>query len=84
MPKTDSGAAGKTKGLKRRVLYVSLPDRADRICSACETCPLMRSLQHAGAFDPKKSHIKVVPRSMEITMSNPTESQTRAGKAGLF
>ena len=68
MPKTNAGAAGKTKGLRRRVLYVSLPDQADRICSGCETCQLMCSLQNAGAFNPKKSRIKVVPLSVGITI----------------
>ena len=68
MPKTNAGAAGKTKGLRRRVLYVSLPDQADRICSGCETCQLMCSLQNTGAFNPKKSRIKVVPLSVGITI----------------
>ncbi len=68
MPKTNAGTGGKTKGLKRRVLYVSLPDQADRICSGCETCQLMCSLQNTGAFNPKKSRIKVVPLSVGITI----------------
>ena len=61
MPETNAGTAGKTKGLRRRVLYVSLPDPADRICCGCETCQLMCSLQNTGTFIPKKSHIKAVP-----------------------
>jgi hypothetical protein len=35
MPKTSPRAGGQRKGVKRRVLYVSLPDQADRLCSVC-------------------------------------------------
>jgi len=55
----------KTNG---RVLYISLPDQADRICSGCETCQLMCSLQKTGAFNPNKSRIKVVPLAVGITI----------------
>ena len=54
--------------MKRRVLYVSLPDQADRICSGCETCQLMCSLEKSGAFNPKKSRVKVVSLSVGISM----------------
>ncbi|MBI5967978.1 MAG: 4Fe-4S dicluster domain-containing protein [Deltaproteobacteria bacterium] len=68
MPKMNVRSRGQRKSLKRRVLYVSLPDQADRICSGCETCQLMCSLQHNGAFNPKKSRIKVVPLSVGISI----------------
>jgi anaerobic carbon-monoxide dehydrogenase iron sulfur subunit len=68
MLKTISRAAGLRKGIKRRVLYLSQPDQADRICSGCETCQLMCSLQNIGAFNPKKSRIKVIPLSVGITI----------------
>ena len=55
-------------GMKRRVLYQSQPDRPDRVCSGCETCQLMCSLQNTGAFNPRKSRIKVVPLSLGITI----------------
>lgn len=56
------------KAPKRRVLYVSLPDQADRICSGCETCQLMCSLEKTGAFNPKKSRVKVIPLAVGITV----------------
>jgi carbon-monoxide dehydrogenase iron sulfur subunit len=68
MEKAGVKKAGLAKGVKRRVLYLSLPDKANRICSGCETCQLMCSLQHTGAFNPKKSRIKVVPLSVGITI----------------
>jgi anaerobic carbon-monoxide dehydrogenase iron sulfur subunit len=68
MPTTKASSEGGKKGPKRRVLYVSLPDQADRICSGCETCQLMCSLEKTGAFNPKKSRVKVVPLSVGISM----------------
>ena len=68
MEKAGLKEAGQGKRVKRRVLYLSLPDKADRICSGCETCQLMCSLQNTGAFNPKKSRIKVVPLSVGITI----------------
>ncbi len=68
MPTMKATPGGGKKGLKRRVLYVSLPDQADRICSGCETCQLMCSLEKSGAFNPKKSRIKVVSLSVGISM----------------
>ncbi|HSR14040.1 MAG TPA: 4Fe-4S dicluster domain-containing protein, partial [Thermodesulfobacteriota bacterium] len=59
---------GRKKGPRRRVLYTSLPDQADRICCGCETCQLMCSLEKNGAFNPKKSRIKVVPLSVGLTV----------------
>ncbi len=68
MPSLKRPAAASKKGPRRRVLYASLPDQADRMCSGCETCRLMCSLQHTGAFNPKKSRIQVVPLSLGITI----------------
>jgi carbon-monoxide dehydrogenase iron sulfur subunit len=68
MPTTRSAAGAARKGPKRRVLYVSLPDQADRICSGCETCQLMCSLEKTGAFNPKKSRVKVLPLAVGITI----------------
>jgi len=68
MSNTKAGTTRRTIGLRRRVLYVSLPDQADRICSGCEICQLMCSLQNTGAFNPKKSRIKVVLLSVGITI----------------
>lgn len=56
------------KGVRRRILYLSRPERADRICSGCETCQLMCSLEHAGAFNPLKARIRVVPLSLGVTV----------------
>ncbi len=66
MPKMTPGPTGSKKGMKHRVLYLSQPDQADRICSGCETCQLMCSLQNTGAFNPRKSRIKVVPLSLGV------------------
>ena len=68
MPKMSSRASSIRKGRKYRILYISRPDQADRICSGCETCQLMCSLENTGAFNPKKSRIKVVPLSVGITI----------------
>lgn len=68
MPKMSPRARGVRKGRKHRILYISRPDQADRICSGCETCQLMCSLENTGAFNPKKSRIKVVPLSVGITI----------------
>lgn len=68
MPKMSPRARGVRKGRKGRILYISQPDQADRICSGCETCQLMCSLENTGAFNPKKSRIKVVPVSVGITI----------------
>jgi carbon-monoxide dehydrogenase iron sulfur subunit len=68
MPRTSATAGGAKKAPKRRVLYVSLPDQPDRICSGCETCQLMCSLEKTGAFNPKKSRIKVLPLAVGITI----------------
>jgi len=68
MPKTNSRMSGLRRGMKRRVLYLSQPDQADRICSGCETCQLMCSLQNTGAFNPKKSRIKVVTLSVGVSV----------------
>jgi anaerobic carbon-monoxide dehydrogenase iron sulfur subunit len=68
MSPTKASSGNGKKGSKRRVLYVSLPDQADRICSGCETCQLMCSLEKTGAFNPKKSRVKVVPLSLGITI----------------
>ena len=68
MPATRSAAGAARKGPKRRVLYVSLPDQADRICSGCETCQLMCSLEKTGAFNPKKSRVKVLPLAVGVTI----------------
>lgn len=68
MSKTNPTEEGPKKRLKRRVLYLSQPDRADRICSGCETCQLMCSLEKTGAFNPKKARIKVVPLSVGVTL----------------
>jgi carbon-monoxide dehydrogenase iron sulfur subunit len=68
MPRTSTTAGVAKKGAKRRVLYVSLPDQPDRICSGCETCQLMCSLEKTGAFNPKKSRIKVLPLAVGITI----------------
>ena len=54
MPKAISRAAGLGRGVKRRVLYLSVPDQPDRICSGCETCQLMCSLQNRGGFQPRE------------------------------
>ena len=67
MEKLRPKEEGQGKKGKRRVLYLSLPDQADRICSGCETCQMMCSLQNSGAFHPKKSRIKVVSLSVGIT-----------------
>ena len=68
MAKTNGRARPKAKGVRRRILYASLPDQADRICSGCETCQMMCSLEHTGAFNPKKSRIKVTPLSVGVTI----------------
>jgi len=68
MPKEKSLASPLPKGIKCRVLYLSQPDQADRICSGCETCQLMCSLEHTGAFNPRKSRIRVVTLSVGITI----------------
>jgi Fe-S-cluster-containing hydrogenase component 2 len=68
MPKNSTRAGSAKRALKHRILYRSLPDQADRICSGCETCQLMCSLEHTGGFNPKKSRIKVVPLSVGITI----------------
>jgi len=68
MPKTKTGLGDSKRKEKRRILYLSLPDHADRVCSGCETCQLMCSLEHAGSFNPKKARIKVVPLSLGITI----------------
>ena len=68
MPKNNPPEENSGKGVKRRVLYLSVPDQPDRICSGCETCQLMCSLQNTGAFNPGKSRIKVVPLSVGITI----------------
>jgi carbon-monoxide dehydrogenase iron sulfur subunit len=68
MPKTKAGPADSKRKEKRRILYLSLPDHPDRVCSGCETCQLMCSLEHTGSFNPKKSRIKVVPLSLGITL----------------
>jgi carbon-monoxide dehydrogenase iron sulfur subunit len=67
MPKTNRAGSSK-RGGKRRVLYISLPDHAERICSGCETCQLMCSLEHNGSFNPKKARIKVTHLSVGITI----------------
>jgi len=68
MSKTQTRAGKVRKGMKRRILYLSHPDQADRVCSGCETCQMMCSLEHTGSFNPKKSRIKVVPLSVGITI----------------
>ncbi len=68
MPNNNRPEENLGRGVKRRVLYLSVPDQPDRICSGCETCQLMCSLQNAGAFNPGKSRIKVVPLSVGITI----------------
>jgi len=68
MPKAKNHASPSRKGVRRRILYLSQPDRADRICSGCETCQLMCSLEHTGAFNPLKARIKVVPLSVGVTI----------------
>lgn len=68
MRKINDRTGARRKGMKRRVLYLSLPDQADRICSGCETCQMMCSLQNTGAFNPKKSRVKVLSLSVGITI----------------
>jgi len=68
MPRTKASSIRPRQVGKRRVLYTSFPDQADRICSGCETCQLMCSLQKTGAFNPKKSRIKVVSLAVGITI----------------
>ncbi len=68
MPTTKAGSGDSKRKVKRRILYLSLPDYADRVCSGCETCQLMCSLEHTGSFNPKKSRIKVVPLSVGTTI----------------
>jgi len=68
MSKIGPRARSVRTGKKSRILYISRPDQADRICSGCETCQLMCSLENTGAFNPKKSRIKVVPLAVGITI----------------
>ncbi len=68
MPKDKSLVSPLKQRIRRRILYLSHPDRADRICSGCETCQLMCSLEHTGAFNPLRSRIKVVPLSVGVTI----------------
>jgi anaerobic carbon-monoxide dehydrogenase iron sulfur subunit len=45
---------------KKRILYTNRPWEATGICSGCRLCELYCSLQHIGAFNPKRARIKVV------------------------
>jgi Fe-S-cluster-containing hydrogenase component 2 len=45
---------------KKRIVYTNRPWEATGICSGCKLCELYCSLQHNGAFNPRRSRIKVV------------------------
>ena len=45
---------------KRRIMYTNRPWEALGICSGCRLCEFYCSLQHTGAFNPKRSRIRVV------------------------
>lgn len=45
---------------KKRIIYTNRPWEATGICSGCKLCELYCSLQHNGAFNPRRSRIRVV------------------------
>ena len=45
---------------KKRIVYTNRPWEATGICSGCKLCELYCSLQHNGAFNPRRSRIRVV------------------------
>ena len=47
-------------GKKKRIVYTNRPWEATGICSGCRLCELYCSLQHNGAFNPRRSRIRVV------------------------
>ena len=44
---------------KKRIVYTNRPWEATGICSGCKLCELYCSLQHNGAFNPRRSRIRV-------------------------
>jgi Fe-S-cluster-containing hydrogenase component 2 len=45
---------------KKRIVYTNRPWEATGLCSGCKLCELYCSLQHNGAFNPKRARIRVV------------------------
>lgn len=51
---------------KRRIVYTNRPWEAIGLCSGCRLCELYCSLHRAGAFNPRRSRIRVVELSTGI------------------
>jgi Fe-S-cluster-containing hydrogenase component 2 len=45
---------------KKRIVYTNRPWESTGICSGCKLCELYCSLQHNGAFNPRRARIRVV------------------------
>ena len=45
---------------KKRIVYTNRPWEATGICSGCRLCELYCSLEHNGAFNPRRARIRMV------------------------